>query len=153
MLKGQCVSVKAVQMLVNSSDILMSSSTGIQHLMTAQSFILSQGNFSMQNGYGYKCLSVIDRAEKVIQGSSEVLVNNIPQIHHWVNFVPFQQTCYYYFHHSPTIVTRKFKFPFAQLSIYQVSNQPHMSFYTLTSVCCSNNKQRSIVQYIASYSS
>ena len=42
----------------------------------------------MQNGYGHKCLSVIDRAEKVIQGSSEVLVNNIPQNHRWVNFVP-----------------------------------------------------------------
>ena len=51
----------------------------------------------MQNGNSYKCLPMIDRADKVIYGSSEVLVlqhretialaNSMLQNHHWVNFV------------------------------------------------------------------
>ena len=59
---------------------------------------LSQGNFCTQNGNGHKCLPAIDRGDKMIHGSSEVLVlrhhetnellaNNMPQNHHWVNFL------------------------------------------------------------------
>ena len=40
----------------------------------AWSFILSQSNFSTQNGSGHKCLPVIDRADKKIHGPSEVLI-------------------------------------------------------------------------------
>ena len=42
------------------------------------------GNF----GNSYKCLPEIDRADKVIHRSSEVLASSMPQNHHWVNFVP-----------------------------------------------------------------
>ena len=53
---------------------------------------LSQGTSCTQNGNGHKCLPAIDRADKIIHGSSEVLVlqlhetnellaNNMPQNH------------------------------------------------------------------------
>ena len=41
----------------------------------------SQGNFYMQNGNCHKCLLEIDRADKVIQGSSKELVNNTQYNH------------------------------------------------------------------------
>ena len=53
---------------------------------------------STQNSNCYKCLLVIDKADKVIHGSgeasvswcyetSEVLANSMSQSHHWVNFL------------------------------------------------------------------
>ena len=35
-----------------------------------------QGNFSMQNGNGHKCLPAIDKADKAIHCSNEALVNS-----------------------------------------------------------------------------
>ena len=41
----------------------------------------SQGNFSMHNGNGYKYLLAIDKADKMIQGSSKALANNTQYNH------------------------------------------------------------------------
>ena len=68
--------------------------------MRASSFILSPGNFSTLSSNYNKCLSVIDTADKTIRGSSEALANSMSQSHHWVNFVPSKQICYYYYSSS-----------------------------------------------------
>ena len=57
-LKGQYISIEAVQALVN-----------ITYSLT----------------YSTPC---IERADKAIHGVSEALANSMPQNHHWVNFVP-----------------------------------------------------------------